>query len=204
MSGWRIGFAVSQPGHRRRDRQADQHVRSRACPRSCSWPAWPPCATTGDATSTMAAFRSKVELLVEGLQRHRRRLVRRCRVARSTSSPTSPPICNRLGITSHGLAMYLLEGRRRRVRRGLPRRRVLRRGRQRLSAVQLRRARRAHCRGLFVHGDGIQTCRPRRGVPPDPSRVPARRSLRAARARVDSLPGSASDFVWLAPCTSHG
>jgi aspartate aminotransferase len=57
----------------------------------------------------MAKFREKVVLLTEGLNR----------IDGVTSLPpratfyvfpSVAPICNRLGITSHGLALYLLEG----------------------------------------------------------------------------------------------
>ena len=58
----------------------------------------------------MARFRRKVERLCDGPGDDRGLPRRPARRARSTSSPTSAPICNRLGITSHGLALYLLEG----------------------------------------------------------------------------------------------
>ena len=73
--------------------------------------------------------------------------------------PNVEPICRRLGITSHGLAMYLLEGGGRQARRGVPGRRVLRPGGPGLPALQLRRAGRAAGGGGGVlggrgHADG--------------------------------------------------
>ena len=58
----------------------------------------------------MGRFRRKVERLCGGPGSDRGLRGRAARPARSTSSPTSATICNRLGITSHGLALYLLEG----------------------------------------------------------------------------------------------
>ena len=57
----------------------------------------------------MAAFRVKVERLTAGLNK-----IADIRCIEPTSTfyvfPNVAPICNRLAITSHGLAMYLLEG----------------------------------------------------------------------------------------------
>ena len=57
----------------------------------------------------MAEFRSKVELLVEGLQQVDGVS---CFMPGGTFYvfPSVAAVCNRLGITSHGLALYLLEG----------------------------------------------------------------------------------------------
>ena len=57
----------------------------------------------------MAAFRTKVELLVEGLNAIEGVS---CAMPGGTFYvfPSVAAVCNRLGITSHGLAMYLLEG----------------------------------------------------------------------------------------------
>ena len=64
-------------------------------------------ATTRD--DYMARFRRKVERLADGLAR-----IDGFRVARPAGTfyvfPDVRPICNRLGITSQGLALYLLEG----------------------------------------------------------------------------------------------
>jgi aspartate aminotransferase len=58
---------------------------------------------------TMQRFRGKVELLAAGLNQIEGV---RCLDPAATFYvfPSVKPICNRLGITSHGLAMYLLEG----------------------------------------------------------------------------------------------
>ena len=59
--------------------------------------------------SVMAKFRRKVELLTSGLNR-----IDGIHVLDPAGTfyvfPSVAPVCNRLGITSHGLALYLLEG----------------------------------------------------------------------------------------------
>jgi aspartate aminotransferase len=59
--------------------------------------------------AAMRAFQGKVERLVAGLDR-----IDEIRTIPPTATfyafPNVARICNRLGITSHGLAMYLLEG----------------------------------------------------------------------------------------------
>jgi aspartate aminotransferase len=62
-----------------------------------------------ESRRTMQLFREKVEILVRGLNRIEGV---RCLDPGGTFYvfPSVSPICNRLGITSHGLAMYLLEG----------------------------------------------------------------------------------------------
>jgi len=109
MSGWRLGYAVCQP------RIAEVFSKLINSSLSCV----PPlvqlagqAALLNDAAErdrTMAQFHHKVELLVEGL-----RQVPDVRVAMPAGTfyvfPDVSEICRRLGITSHGLAMYLLEG----------------------------------------------------------------------------------------------
>jgi aspartate aminotransferase len=59
--------------------------------------------------ATMQRFREKVELLTAGLNR-----IDGFQTLDPTATfyvfPNVAPVCNRLGITSHGLALYLLEG----------------------------------------------------------------------------------------------
>ena len=109
MSGWRLGFSVSSP------RVADAIGKMINTTLSCT----PPlvqlagrAALERDAAErdeVMQKFREKVELLTRGLNRIE---------GFTTIDPTATfyvfphvaPVCNRLGITSHGLALYLLEG----------------------------------------------------------------------------------------------
>ena len=63
---------------------------------------------TVERDQTMQLFRSKVEILAEGLNGISGvRCLDPC--ATFYVFPSVKPICNRLGITSHGLAMFLLE-----------------------------------------------------------------------------------------------
>jgi len=109
MSGWRIGFAVGSPDL---IEAVGKLINSTA---SCSPPFVQLAAAAAlehDATTRdeyMGRFRRKVELLSSGL-------------AKLEGFSIHPPVgtfyvfpdvrlvCNRLRITSHGLAMYLLEG----------------------------------------------------------------------------------------------
>ena len=109
MSGWRLGFAVSSP------EIADAIGKMINTTLSCT----PPLVQLAGAAAlrrdhaerdaTMQKFRDKVELLTNGLNAIE---------GFSTLDPTATfyvfpnvaPVCNRLGITSHGLALYLLEG----------------------------------------------------------------------------------------------
>jgi aspartate aminotransferase len=109
MSGWRLGFAVAG------EEIAGMFGKLINSSLSCV----PPlvqlagqAALQRDAEErdrTMQLFRRKVEILVEGLNQiegiH-------CLDPGGTFYvfPKVAPICNRLGITSHGLALYLLEG----------------------------------------------------------------------------------------------
>jgi aspartate aminotransferase len=109
MSGWRLGFAVAS-----RD-VADSVSKMINTTLSCT----PPlvqlagkAALERDAAerdATMQKFRRKVELLTAGLNR-----IEGFHALDPAGTfyvfPNVKPICNRLGITSHGLALYLLQG----------------------------------------------------------------------------------------------
>lgn len=109
MSGWRLGFAVSSADI------IDAIGKMINTTLSCT----PPlvqlaglAAMERDAAerdSTMQLFREKVELLTRGLNK-----IPGFHTIDPTATfyvfPSVAPICNRLKITSHGLAMYLLEG----------------------------------------------------------------------------------------------
>ncbi len=109
MSGWRCGYAVASPKH------AELIGKMINSTLSCA----PPFVQlagkaalehdTAERTEVMAKFHAKVKLLVEAL-----RQVKDVTVLMPLGTfyvfPKVEPICKRLGITSHGLAMYLLEG----------------------------------------------------------------------------------------------
>src|SRR5262249_39958845 len=109
MSGWRCGYMITSP-------QVAQIVGKMI---NTSLSCVPPivqmagkAALENDAAerdTTMAKFQKKVELLVNEL-----REVPGVTVLMPAGTfyvfPRVEPICQRLGITSHGLAMYLLEG----------------------------------------------------------------------------------------------
>jgi aspartate aminotransferase len=109
MSGWRLGYAVTNA------RLAETIGKLINTSLSCT----PPlvqmagqAALERDAAErdeTMGRFRKKVELLVENLRR-----VEGVKVLMPAGTfyafPDVSAICRRLGIQSHGLAMYLLEG----------------------------------------------------------------------------------------------
>ncbi len=109
MSGWRIGFAVAHPDV---VRAMGGLINTTA---SCSPPFVQQAALAAleqDAATRdeyMGQFRRKVERLADGLAR-----VEGFRVARPAGTfyvfPDVRPICNALGITSHGLALFFLEG----------------------------------------------------------------------------------------------
>jgi aspartate aminotransferase len=109
MSGWRIGFAVASPD------VVDAIGKLINTSASCSPPFVQRAAQAAlehDAPArdeVMAKFRRKVERLSEGLSR-----VEGFRVAPPVGTfyvfPDVRGACNRLGLTSHGLALYLLEG----------------------------------------------------------------------------------------------
>ena len=109
MSGWRCGYAVASPKH------AELIGKMINSTLSCA----PPFVQlagkaalehdTAERTEVMAKFHAKVKLLVDAL-----RQVKDVTVLMPLGTfyvfPKVEPICKRLGITSHGLAMYLLEG----------------------------------------------------------------------------------------------
>jgi aspartate aminotransferase len=109
MSGWRLGFAVASA------EVADAIGKMVNTCLSCT----PPIVQLAGIQALrqdhsardaqMAKFREKVVLLTEGLNRIDGVISLPPR-ATFYVFPNVAPICNRLGITSHGLALYLLEG----------------------------------------------------------------------------------------------
>ena len=109
MSGWRCGYAVTSP------RNAELIGKMINTSLSCA----PPFVQMGgkaalehdaaERDDSMRKFKAKVELLVGELRK-----VPDVTVLMPKGTfyvfPRVEPICRRLGITSHGLAMYLLEG----------------------------------------------------------------------------------------------
>jgi aspartate aminotransferase len=109
MSGWRCGYAVTST------RNADLIGKMINTTLSCA----PPFVQLGgkaalehdaaERDDAMRKFHAKVKLLVDELRR-----VPEVTVLMPKGTfyvfPKVEPICKRLGITSHGLAMYLLEG----------------------------------------------------------------------------------------------
>ena len=109
MSGWRLGFAVSSAPI------ADAIGKMINTCLSCV----PPIVQlaglaalqkdTAERDRVMQLFRDKVVLLTTGLNK-----IDGIHTLDPTATfyvfPSVGPICNRLGITSHGLALYLLEG----------------------------------------------------------------------------------------------
>jgi aspartate aminotransferase len=109
MSGWRLGYAVSSP------RLIDTLGKMINTSLSCV----PPMVQlagkaalendSDERDEVMSRFRKKVELLVAELRK-----VDGVKVLMPDGTfyvfPDVSAICNRLGIRSHGLAMYLLEG----------------------------------------------------------------------------------------------
>lgn len=109
MSGWRLGFAVAGAAI------ADAIGKMINTTLSCT-PALVQIAGAAaldrdqaERDEVMLKFREKVEILTGGLNR-----IEGFRTLDPTATfyvfPNVAPICNRLGITSHGLALYLLEG----------------------------------------------------------------------------------------------
>lgn len=109
MSGWRLGFCVTG------NEIADAIGKMVNTTLSCT----PPLVQLAGAAAlnkdsaerdeVMQKFRDKVVLLTEGLNK-----IEGFKSLDPTSTfyvfPNVAPICNRLGIQSHGLALYLLEG----------------------------------------------------------------------------------------------
>ena len=109
MSGWRLGFAVSSA------EIVDSIGKMINTTLSCT----PPIVQlagkaalerdSAERDAVMAKFREKVVLLTNGLNQ-----IDGFKTLDPTATfyvfPNVAPICNRLGIKSHGLALYLLEG----------------------------------------------------------------------------------------------
>lgn len=109
MSGWRLGYAVSSP--RFVDIMGKMINTSLSCvPPITQWAGKAALLhAAAERDQVMLQFRKKVELLVEDL---RKVLGVRVRMPAGTFYvfPDVSAICQQLGMTSHGLAMYLLEG----------------------------------------------------------------------------------------------
>jgi aspartate aminotransferase len=109
MSGWRVGFAVAHPTVV--EAMGKLINTSASCsPPFVQWAA--KAALEHDAPTRdeyMARFRRKVERLTAGLA-----TIEGIKVVPPAGTfyvfPDVRAICNRLGISSHGLALYLLEG----------------------------------------------------------------------------------------------
>jgi aspartate aminotransferase len=109
MSGWRLGYAVSSP--KIIDTISKLINTSLSCvPPIVQWAG--KAALKCDAAErdeVMERFHKKVQLLVNDLRK-----VPEVTVLMPAGTfyvfPNVAPICRRLGIQSHGLAMYLLEG----------------------------------------------------------------------------------------------
>jgi aspartate aminotransferase len=109
MSGWRVGYAVSSA------RNVELIGKMINTSLSCVPPITQLAGMSAlqhdaaERDATMAKFRKKVELLVNELRK-----VDRVTVLMPAGTfyvfPNVSAICKRLGIRSHGLAMYLLEG----------------------------------------------------------------------------------------------
>ncbi len=109
MSGWRIGFAVAHPEVVEAMGKLINTTAS-CSPPLAQWAAR--AALLHDAETRddyMGRFGRKVGRLCDGLAK-----VEGLRVSRPAGTfyvfPDARPVCNRLRITSHGLALYLLEG----------------------------------------------------------------------------------------------
>ena len=109
MSGWRLGFCVSSP----------EIIKAISLMINTSISCTPPLVQlagkaalekdSAERDEVMLKFRAKVELLTRGLNQ-----IDGFHALDPTGTfyvfPNVAPICNRLGITSHGLALYLLQG----------------------------------------------------------------------------------------------
>ncbi len=108
MSGWRLGYAVSSP------RLIESIGKMINTSLSCTAPIVQLAGEAalkndaGERDEVMQRFKTKVELLVDDLKK-----VDGVSVFMPAGTfyvfPRVAPICERLGITSHGLAMFLLE-----------------------------------------------------------------------------------------------
>jgi aspartate aminotransferase len=108
MSGWRLGFAVA--GAPIADAIGKMINTTLSCTPTLVQLAGAAALERDQAErdAVMLKFRDKVELLTAGLNR-----IDGFRALEPTATfyvfPNVAPVCNRLGITSHGLALYLLE-----------------------------------------------------------------------------------------------
>jgi aspartate aminotransferase len=109
MSGWRLGFAVASA------EVADVIGKMINTTLSCTPPIVQLAGTaalrrdSGERDEVMRKFRDKVMLLTEGLNR-----IEGFTTLAPTATfyvfPNVAPVCNDLKITSHGLALYMLQG----------------------------------------------------------------------------------------------
>ena len=109
MSGWRLGFAVASA------EVADVISKMINTTLSCTPPIVQLAGTAAlkrdkkERDEVMLKFREKVVLLTEGLNR-----IEGFRTLDPTATfyvfPNVARVCNKLGVTSHGLALYLLQG----------------------------------------------------------------------------------------------
>ena len=109
MSGWRLGFAVSSPAIIEVLGKLTNSALSCVPPFTQLAGVAAMREERGYRDATMKEFKQKVELLVEGMNKIDGVS---CLMPGGTFYvfPSVAAVCNRLGITSHGLAMYLLEG----------------------------------------------------------------------------------------------
>ena len=108
MSGWRVGFAVASPATTELFGTLLNTSLSCVAPLAQLAAAAALRSDREERDRTMQLFRAKVELMAAGLNRIEGV---RCLDPSATFYlfPNVAPICNRLGMTSHGLAMFLLE-----------------------------------------------------------------------------------------------
>ena len=109
MSGWRLGFAVASV------EVADVIGKMINTTLSCTPPIVQLAGTAAlksdkrERDDVMLKFREKVVLLTQGLNR-----IDGFRTLDPTATfyvfPNVAPVCNRLGVTSHGLALFMLQG----------------------------------------------------------------------------------------------
>jgi aspartate aminotransferase len=109
MSGWRLGFAVASV------EVADATAKMINTTLSCTPPIVQLAGTAAlkrdrkERDEVMQKFRDKVVLLTQGLNK-----IEGFRTLDPTATfyvfPNVAPVCNRLGVTSHGLALYMLQG----------------------------------------------------------------------------------------------
>ncbi|NQU25059.1 MAG: aminotransferase class I/II-fold pyridoxal phosphate-dependent enzyme [Candidatus Nealsonbacteria bacterium] len=109
MSGWRLGFAVAPAETARMFGDLINTCLSCTPPLVQMAGVAAMSDDNDESRQSMAKFREKVEILVAGLNEIEDV---KCLDPGGTFYvfPSVEPICRRLGITSHGLAMYLLEG----------------------------------------------------------------------------------------------